>query len=112
MTQTTTQHFADEAGEMLPDFVEVDDYAPRTPVDTPVEIRLGSARQPDRFVFTLWLGDHGIIRHSLDNGRGGPSQSVSNLQLKAILPKKAIPGWQADAIHAAASGLYDVEEIR
>ena len=102
MTQTTTQHFVDN----------YDDFAERTPVDTPVEIRLGSPRQPERFIFTLWRDGHGIIRHSLDNGRGGSSQSVSNLQLKAILPKKAIPGWQAEAIHAAASGLYDVEEIR
>jgi len=112
MTQTTTQHFADEAGEVLPDFVEVDDYAPRTPVDTPVEIRLGGSWTSDRYVFTLWRDGHGIIRHSLDNGRGGPSMSVSNLQLKQIVPKKAVPGWQVEAVAAAASGLYGVEEIR
>ena len=66
----------------------------------------------DRFVFTLWVDGHGIIRHSLDNGRGGSSQSVSNLQLKEIVPKKGVPGWQVEAIAAAGSGLYDVEEIR
>ena len=38
--------------------------------------------------------------------------SVSNLQLKEIVPKKAVPGWQEDAIAAAGSGLYTVEEVR
>ena len=79
---------------------------------TPIELRLGGAWTEDRFVFTLWVDGHGIIRHSLDNGRGGASHSVSNLQLKEIVPKKAVLGWQVEAIAAAGSGLYDVEEIR
>ena len=82
------------------------------PIGSPIELRLGNPRQPERFVFTLWVDGYGIIRHSLDNGRGGSSQSVSNLQLKQIVPKKAVPGWQVEAIAAAGSGLYEVEEIR
>jgi hypothetical protein len=83
------------------------------PVGTPIELRLGSTTHYARtLVFTLWVDSHGIIRHSLDNGRGGSSQSVSNLQLKQIVPKKAIPGWQIEAVAAAGSGLYDVDEIR
>ena len=82
------------------------------PVRHPIELRLKNPNLKDRFVFTLWVDGHGIIRHSLDNGRGGSSQSVSNLQLKEIVPKKAVPGWQVEAIAAAGSGLYDVEEIR
>ena len=102
MTQTTTQHFVDN----------YDDFAERTPVATPVEIRLGRPRPPERFVFTLWRDDHGIIRHSLDNGRGGSSQSVSNLQLKVILPKKAIPGWQAEAKVEAVCAVRPIEEVK
>ena len=82
------------------------------PVGTPIELRLGNPRLNERFVFTLWVDGHGVIKHSLDNGRGGMSQSVSNLQLTQIVPKKAVPGWQVEAIAAAGSGLYDVEEIR
>lgn len=86
------------------------------PVGTPIELRLWNPRmnggRGQRFVFTLWVDGHGIIRHSLDDGRGGSSQSVSNLQLKEIVPKKAVPGWQVEAVAAAGSGLYDVEEIR
>ena len=88
------------------------------PVRNPIELRLKNPNLKDRarqefvFVFTLWVDGHGIIRHSLDNGRGGSSRSVSNLQLKQIVPKKAVPGWQVEAIAAAGSGLYDVEEIR
>ena len=81
-------------------------------IGTPIEVRLGGAWTEDRFVFTLWVDGHGIIRHSLDNGRGGSSQSVSNLQLKEIVPKKAVPGWQVEAVAAAGSGLYEVEGIR
>ena len=82
------------------------------PVGTPIELRLGGAWTKNKFVYTLWVDGHGIIRYSLDNGRGGSSQSVSNLQLKEIVPKKAVPGWQVEAVAAAGSGLYDVEEIR
>jgi hypothetical protein len=82
------------------------------PIGTPIELRLGDAWTTDRYVFTLWMDGHGIIRHSLDNGRGGMAQSVSNLQLKQMVPKKAVPGWQAEAVAAAGSGLFEVEEIR
>jgi len=81
-------------------------------IGTPVELRLGNPRLNRRYVYTLWMDGHGIIRHSLDDGRGGSSQAVSNLQLKEIVPKKAVPGWQVEAIAAAGSGLYEVEEIR
>ena len=82
------------------------------PVGTPIELRLGNPRLKQRYVFTLWVDGHGIIRHSLDDGRGGSSQAVSNLQLKQIVPKKAVPGWQVETVAAAGSGLYEVEEIR
>ncbi len=85
---------------------DVDDL----PVWAAIELRLTSLTQ--EFVFTLWVNDRGIIKHSLDNGRGGSSHSVSNLQLKEIMPTKAFPGWQAVAIAAAGSGLYVVEEVR
>lgn len=82
------------------------------PVGTPIELRLGNPRLKQRFVLTLWVDGHGVIRHSLDDGRGGSSQAVSNLQLKEIMPSKAVPGWQVEAVAAAGSGLYEVEEIR
>jgi len=82
------------------------------PVGTPIELRLVNRTGETEKVYTLWVDGHGIIRHSLNNGRGGPSLSVSNLQLKQIVPKKAVPGWQVEAIAAAGSGLYEVEEIR
>ena len=82
------------------------------PVGTPIELRLGGAWTKNKFVYTLWVDEHGIIRHSLDNGRGGWSQSVSHLQLKEIVPTKAVPGWQVEAVAAAGSGLYEVEGIR
>ena len=81
-------------------------------IGTPIELRLVNRTGETEYVYTLWVDGHGIIRHSLDNGRGGPSLSVSNLQLKQIVPKKAFPGWQIEAVAAAGSGLYDVEEIR
>ena len=81
-------------------------------VDTPIELRLANPRLNGVYVYTLWVDGHGIIRHSLDDGRGGSPQSVSNLQLKEIVPKKAVPGWQIEAIAAAGSGLYEVEEVR
>lgn len=99
MTQTSTQYY-------------VDDFDVDTPVSTPIELRLVNRTGETEYAYTLWMDGHGVIRHSLDNGRGGPSMSVSNLQLKQIVPKKAIPGWQGEAVNAAASGLYEVEEIR
>ncbi len=117
MTQTSAQYY-------------VDGFDIDTPVGTPIEIHLmtkwikrngwprDEGEQPEpadrqnRYVYTLWVDGHGIIQHSLDNGRGGPSLSVSNLQLKQIVPKKAVPGWQGEAVNAADSGLYNVEEIR
>ena len=81
-------------------------------VHTPIELRLVNRTGETEYAYTLWVDERGIIQHSLDNGRGGPSMSVSNLQLKEIVPKKAVPGWQEDAIAAAGSGLYTVEEVR
>lgn len=92
--------------------IKVLDLEHDSKLNTPIEIRLSSRRLPNEYVFTLWVDGHGIIRHSLDDGRGGPSQSVSNLQLKEIVPKKAVPGWQQEAIAAAGSGLYTIEAIR
>jgi hypothetical protein len=82
------------------------------PISTPIELRLVNRTGETEYVYTLWVDGHGIIRHSLDNGRGGPSLSVSNLQLKEIVPKKAVPGWQVEAVAAAGSGLYGVKGIR
>ena len=94
-------------------------------VAEPIEIRLGrndaataasSRLQPVGFpallVLALWVDGHGIIRTSLDNGRGGASQSISNLQLTEIMPKKAVAGWQAEAVAAAGSGLYEIGLLR
>ena len=94
-------------------------------VAEPIEIRLGrndaataaSPRlQPVGFpallVLALWVDGHGIIRTSLDNGRGGASQSISNLQPKEIVPKKAVSGWPGAAGAAARSGLYGLEGNR
>ena len=91
----------------------------------PIEIRLirnapataaSSRLQPVGFpatlVLALWVDGHGMIRTSLDNGRGGASQALSNLQLTEVMPRKAVPGWQAEAVAAAASGLYEIELVR
>jgi|TARA_R100000049_G_C1914392_1_gene61005 hypothetical protein len=79
-------------------------------VAEPIEIRLTS--RSGSLVLALWVDGHGIIRTSLDNGRGGASQSISNLQLTEIMPKKAVPGWQAEAVAAAGSGLYEIGLLR
>jgi hypothetical protein len=79
-------------------------------VAEPIEIRLTS--RSGSLVLALWVDGHGIIRTSLDNGRGGASQSISNLQLTEIMPKKAVAGWQAEAVAAAGSGLYEIGLLR
>jgi len=79
-------------------------------VAEPIEIRLTS--RSGSLVLALWVDGHGIIRTSLDNGRGGVSQSISNLQLTEIMPKKAVAGWQAEAVAAAGSGLYEIGLLR
>ena len=76
----------------------------------PIEIRLTS--RSGSLVLALWVDGHGIIRTSLNNGRGGSPQSISNLQLTEIMPKKAIAGWQAEGVAAAGSGLYEIGLIR
>ena len=81
-------------------------------LNAPIEVRLGGAWTKNKFVYTLWVDGHGIIRTSLDNGRGGASQSISNLQLTEIMPKKAVAGWQAEAVAAAGSGLYQIGLLR
>ena len=86
----------------------------------PLEIRLtrlrpsigGATIRGEGFVLALWVDGHGMIRSSLDNGRGGASQALSNLQLTEIMPRKAVPGWQAEAVAAAASGLYEIDLVR
>ena len=111
MTTTTLNSTAARLGQMR--------------VAEPIEIRLGrngaatdaSPRlQPVGFpatlVLALWVDGHGMIRTSLDNGRGGASQSISNLQLTEIMPKKAVAGWQAEAVAAAGSGLYEIGLLR
>ena len=79
-------------------------------VAEPIEMRLTS--RSGSLVLALWVDGHGMIRKSLDNGRGGASQSLSNLQLTEVMPKKAVPGWQAEAVAAAGSGLYEIGLIR
>jgi len=111
MTTTTLNGTAARLGQMR--------------VAEPIEIRLGrngaatdaSPRlQPVGFpavlVLALWVDGHGMIRTSLDNGRGGASQSISNLQLTEIMPRKAVAGWQAEAVASARSGLYEIGLLR
>lgn len=81
-------------------------------ITTVLEIVLGSERVPEKYLFTLWVNDYGVICHSLDNGRGGVSQALSNLQLEKMIPKKAVIGWQSEVIEAVKSGLYRIESIR
>ena len=76
----------------------------------PLEIRLTS--RSGSLVLALWVDGHGIIRTSLNNGRGGSPQALSNLQLTEVMPRKAVPGWQAEAVAAAASGLYEIDLVR
>ena len=84
----------------------------RWKVRTPIELRLGNSRLSDGWVLTMWVNDHGIIGHSMNNGRGGSPYSLSTLQMKDTMPSKAVPGWQEEAIAAAGSGLYSVLEVR
>ncbi len=79
-------------------------------VAEPIEMRLTS--RSGSLVLALWVDGHGMVRKSLDNGRGGASQSLSNLHLTEVMPKKAVPGWQAEAVAAAGSGLYEIGLIR
>ena len=96
MTTTTLNSTAARLGQMR--------------VAEPIEIRLTS--RSGSLVLALWVDGHGMIRTSLDNGRGGASQSISNLQLTEIMPKKAVAGWQAEAVAAAGSGLYQIGMLR
>jgi hypothetical protein len=86
-----------------------------TRVTEPVEIRLFNERLMNRgevFVLIADVDDSGCIRANLTkNGHGTPN-SLSNLQPHAVFPQKAVPGWQAEMIAAADSGLYDIEEVR
>jgi hypothetical protein len=81
----------------------------RMTVTEAVEFRLDRGTE---LVLTFRVGSDGCIYDILDNGRGGPKQSLSNLQLENPVPRKAVPGWQREAYEAAQSGLWTVTEVR
>ncbi len=81
----------------------------RMTLNEPVEFRLDRGTE---LILTFRVGSDGCVYNILDNGRGGPSQALSNLQLKDPVPRKAVPGWQREAYEAAQSGLWTVTEVR
>lgn len=89
-------------------------YTEATPVHVPIEVRLIGRGNGRTYILTAWQTGHGTVNHSLNNGLGGPAESLSNLQLKgpARMPGKARPGWQAAVVAAVGTGLYTIAEVR
>jgi len=91
-------------------------YDAKTPVKEPIEIRLaqrlvgGGVGRTYQLTGSVTLS--GLISYSLYGPARGLPESLSNLQSKVPFPGKAVPGWQAEAIDAAAAGLYDITEVR
>jgi hypothetical protein len=90
-------------------------YTRDSPIDESVEIRLfhkNLMHPEERFVLTASVDNRGLIQYNMTRNGVGVRESLSNLQAGGVFPRKAIPGWQIEAIGAAASGLYHIVEIR
>lgn len=78
----------------------------------PIEIRLDNPRIRRQYKLVAWRTEAGVITHYMTVLTGTTPESVSNLQPKLPFPGKAVLGWQAEFIEAAASGLFDIAEVR
>lgn len=78
----------------------------------PIELRL--ADRNDELQYVLWasVNDAGIICYSMTRPTGSTPNALSNLQHRSPFPRKAVKGWQHEALLAASSGLYRVSELR
>lgn len=85
-------------------------YDENTPLDVPVEVRLSGARKT--YIASAWLDSRGMVGHGLGLPGDDQGHSISNLQCTGTLPRKAVPGWQAEFIAFVASGLYSIAEVR
>lgn len=86
-------------------------YTATTPTDTPVEIRI-SYRSGKVEVLSAWRTDAGTVGYSLTPASGSTPLALSNLQAKGTYPRKAVPGWQAEVVAYAKTGLGTVSEVR
>lgn len=85
-------------------------YTTMTPIEEPVEIRLG---KPSGRTLVLWAwNDDGIIHARLSLEGNGMAESLTNLQAKAVFPRKAVMGWQKEVIEFAETSIYHVNEVR
>jgi hypothetical protein len=78
----------------------------------PIEIRFADRQGKIKYVLCASITSQGTIHYALDNGKGGPPESLSNLQSQGIFPKKAVAGWHQDVQVAAQAGIYRVHEVR
>jgi hypothetical protein len=90
-------------------------------VDEPIEIRLdreharnGNTIRPGAtpYVLVAYRTERGTIGHDLSIGGAGQSEAMSNIQSKAVFPRKAVKGWQAEVVAFAEASLYKVVEVR
>jgi hypothetical protein len=82
----------------------------------PVEVRMQLGTGGKVKVLTA-SARNGLVVHSLNNGVGGPPESLSNLQVRrggktVLFPTKAVKGWQDEVVAFVANSLYTVTEVR
>lgn len=86
-------------------------YGRKTPVEEPIEIRLKRGLTSLPWVLVAHV-QNGRVWMSLTAGGHGVGHAISSLQLTKPVPAKAVPGWQAELLDAARSGLHEVIEVR
>lgn len=86
-------------------------YTARTKLNEPVEIRLADRNGTVRYVITGAVHANGLLSLVMTSP-DGTVNALSNLQSKAMFPRKAVPGWQAELVDYATAGLYQVNEVR
>lgn len=82
------------------------------PRSEPIEIRLADRNDQVVFVLVASVLDNGVLFTSLTGPNDHTMHSISSLQARGIMPRKAVKNWQDEMIAFAASGLYKVKEIR
>lgn len=89
-------------------------YTKSTPINEAVEVRLTLRNSNRALVLSAWLHEAtGTVGYTLSQASGGGyNESLSNLQARATFPRKAVAGWQAEVVAFAASGIFDITEVR
>lgn len=82
----------------------------------PVEVRMQLGKTDKVKVLTAFTRN-GLVQYTLNNGVGGPPESLSNLQVRrgdhtVLFPTKAVRGWQDEVIVFVANSLYTITEVR